>query len=371
MEKFAKWDDPANLVNPFAPFTIFPPASIYITGTILLILRLPFIVVTTILLLVVTALTSIPLGPFTRLLRYLFEGPLARFLLLLLGYWSVNTEYAAASKLRLRTSKDPKKTRPYPVGSCVQSGDIVVCTATSPIEILWLTWMFRPTFAHVVDTSSEGANAAEQTAAVQSKGLWSSLFAFTSDKSVPKKSSTTSTVALKELADKRKGMGGSPVCTFPEGVCSNGRGILMFHPIFNNITFEEHRCHLLTFQHVQNSTTKFSATLPIGSGMKCFLWHCMHWNHTMNVSIFPAQELVPPPAFESEAALKANKAAQVKDRLAAKAAIAPSIAMPDAGVLGNRCRNLLAKMYGVDTFTRCSHDYDSFIKFWNNDKKNK
>ena len=91
----------------------------------------------------------------------------------------------------------------------------------------------------------------------------------------------------------------------------------------------------------------------------------------MNVSMFPAQEVVAPPAIESEAALKSKKDSQVRKELAAKAAsgnygggIAPPIAMPDSGVLGNRCRDLLAKMYGVDTLTRCSHDYDTFVEFW-------
>ena len=59
------------------------------------------------------------------------------------------------------------KTRPNPVGSCVQRGDVVVCTATSPIEILYLTWMFAPTFAHVLDTSGKNAVPQEQTASVE------------------------------------------------------------------------------------------------------------------------------------------------------------------------------------------------------------
>jgi hypothetical protein len=391
MEKYAKWNDPANLINPFAPITTFPPCTLYVTGSILLLLRLPFVLVTTLLLFFVTALTSLPLGPLNRLLRYLFEGPLARLLLLLLGYWSVNTNYAAARQLRLRPSKNPDKTRPNPVGNGVQAGDIVVCTATSPIEILWLTWMFRPTFAHVVNTSTPGTDVAQHTAAVQPKGLWSSLYTFCSSQSVPQTCPTDASnavqvataahvkkasLSLKQLADQCKGsMNGSPVCTFPEGVRSNGTGVLMFHPIFHQITFEEHRCHLLTFQHVQQSSSKFSATLPIGSALKCFLWHCMHWSHTMNVTMFPAQELVPPPSIESEAALKSKKEAQVRKELAARASsgkygggIAPPIAMPESGALGNRCRNLLAKMYGIDTLTRCSKDYDGFLTFWKNER---
>ena len=95
----------------------------------------------------------------------------------------------------------------------------------------------------------------------------------------------------------------------------------------------------------------------------------------MNVTMFPAQELVPPPSIESEAALKSKKEAQVRKELAARASsgkygggIAPPIAMPESGVLGNRCRNLLAKMYGIDTLTRCSKDYDGFLTFWKNER---
>jgi hypothetical protein len=373
MEKFAKWNDPANLVNPFAPTTITPTAMMYVTGSLLLLVRLPFVILTTLLLVIVTGVTKIPMGPVTRLLRCGLEAPLARLLLLFLGYWSVNTSYVPANKLRVRKSKNPKKTRPTPVGSCVQSGDIVVCTATSPIELLWLTWMFAPTFAHVVDTSSKTADPSQQTAAVEPKGLFSSLSTFSSMDSVPKASasSSTTTTSLKKLADSRKGFGGTPVCVFPEGVRSNGTGVLMFHPIFDGLTFDQHQCHLLTFQHGQQGSTKFNATLPVGSALKCFLWHCMHWSHTMKISMFPAQELVAPPLVESEEALKAKREAQVRREVAARASagkygggILPSIAMPDPGVLGNRCRDLLAKIYGVDALTRCSHDYDGFVDYW-------
>ena len=374
MEKFAKWNDPANLVNPFAPTTIFPTCSLYLTGSILLIIRLPLLLITFTLLFIVSSLNTLPLGPVTKLLRYTLEAPLARLALLFLGYWSVSTSYVASNKLRVRKSKDPNKTRPTPVGSCVCSGDVVVCTATSPIEILWLTWMFAaPTFAHVVDTSSKSADPSQQTAAVESKGLFSSFTAFSSMRSVPK-GKTPTTTTLKKLADSRKGgmmSSSTPVCTFPEGVRSNGTGVLMFHPIFEGLTFTDHRCHLLTFQHDQQKSSKFSATLPVGSLLKCFMWHCMHWSHSMKISMFPAQELVAPPLVESEEAMKAKNEAQVRREVAARASagkygggILPSIAMPNAGLLGNRCRNLLAKMYGVDTLTRCSHDYDTFVEFW-------
>jgi hypothetical protein len=289
----------------------------------------------------------------------------------------VSTSYVESNKLRVRKSKDPSKTRPNPVGSCVRPGDVVVCTSTSPIEVLWLTWMFAaPTFAHVVDTSPSSTSVVDptqQTAAVESKGLFSSLTAFSSMRSVPK-GKTPTTTSLKKLADGRKGgmmSSSTPVCTFPEGVRSNGTGVLMFHPIFQGLTFEEHRCHLLTFKHGQQKSSKFSATLPVGSLIKCLMWHCMHWSHTMKISIFPAQELVAPPLVVSKEAMKAKNEAQVRREVAARASagkygggILPSIAMPDVGVLGNRCRDLLAKMYGVDTLTRCSHDYDTFAEFW-------
>ena len=381
MEKFAKWNDPANLINPFAPTTITPSVTQYLFGTILLLIRLPFLLVITILLFLITMLTTIPMGPITRLLRVLFEAPLARLLLLCLGYWSINTTYIAANKLRIRKSKNPTKTRPNPVGSCVQRGDVVVCTATSPIEILYLTWMFAPTFAHVLDTSAKNAVPQEQTASVEEKGLWGSLSIFSSMRIVPSTRSTDTTAqpkTLKEVANQNQGLSGSPICTFPEGVCSNGTGVLMFHPIFNNFTFEQHRIHLLTFQHATQKSSKFNATLPIGSALKSLLWHCMHWSHTMKISMLPALELNAPPLIESEEVLKSKREAQVRREVAARASagkygggILPSIAMPDPGIMGNRCRDLLAKMYGIDTLTRCSKDYETFLEFWRDENKKK
>jgi len=133
--------------------------------------------------------------------------------------------------------------------------------------------------------------------------------------------------------------------------------------------------HLLAFTHRNHPSSKFSATLPVGSAVKLLLWHCMHWSHTMRVTMLPAAELVAPPAKESDAAIRARKDAQVKKEIAARAnkgayggGIEPTIPMPDPGVLGTRCRNLLAKMLGVEALTRCSKDFVPFLEFWRNEQ---
>ena len=98
----------------------------------------------------------------------------------------------------------------------------------------------------------------------------------------------------------------------------------------------------------------------------------------MRVTMLPAAELVAPPAKESEAAIRARKDAQVKKEIAARAnkgayggGIEPSVPMPDPGVLGTRCRNLMAKMLGVEALTRCSKDFVPFLEFWENEQAGK
>ena len=395
MEKYARWDDPANLVNPFAPLSAFPPASLkYLTGPVLLLLRLPFLLLAALLLLLgaglAGGLAAVPgARPLARAAHRLLQAPAARLLLLVIGYWSVPAAYAPANKLRLRKVKASAggkrgTTRPLPVGSCVQAGDVVVCNATSPVQVLWLTWAFGPSFAHVVDTTPAKTKAMDkadqsesvehETAGVRCTGMLGALGVFAAMDGVrtPRAPGTTT---LRTAADAGAGFGGHPVCVFPEGVRSNGRGILMFHPVFSGFGFDEHRVHLVSFNHDQHPSSKFSATLPVGSALKSLLWHCMHASHSMRVTMLPARELVAPPAVESEAAMRARQEAQVRKEVAARAnkgayggGIQPPMAMPDAGTLGNRCRDLLAKMAGVETLTRCSKDYDSFVEFWKDEE---
>lgn len=381
MEKYSRFNDPSNLVNPFAPQSHYPPASLkFFTGPLLLIVRLPLLAVTLPLLALAsgTARALACLRPLERLVRRIFEAPLSRLVLLIIGYWSVPSAYAAANKLRLRGVKN-SKTRPLPVGSCVRAGDVVVSTATSPVEILWLSWAFSPVFAMVADTTPESApkDASEDTAGVQLKNMWSALHAFASLQPVPRASSENVT-SLRKAADDGAGFAGYPTVAFPEGVRSNGTGVLMFHPIFGDLNFEDKRVHLLAFTHRIHHSSKFSATLPVGSAVKSLLWHCMHWSHSLRVTILPAAELVAPPAKESEAAKKARKDAQVKKEIAARAnkgayggGIEPTVPMPDPGILGTRCRNLLAKMLGVEALTRCSKDFVPFLEFWLNEQAGK
>lgn len=247
-----------------------------------------------------------------------------------------------------------------PVGACANAGDIIVCNLTSWVDALWLTYRFGAVFAVANTSENQKSNSL-----VSVHGLWQFLYRF------PHSYSSKNPKKLHEVVTSMSGLGGGAVCVFPEGVASNGAGILMFHDIFANFGFDDKKVHIIAFSHPGQKGSKFSAALPVGSKLKHVLWHCAHFSHQLRVTMLPAQELSPPPSIETEAAKKAKELAHVKEQLAARAmsgayggGIEPPKEMPDPGTLGNRVRDLMARMLKVEKLQRCSKDFPAFFSYW-------
>ena len=104
----------------------------------LVLVRLPFLLCSVLLLVVVSAPRIVLLHtPGGALDQRCLEAPPARTVLLVMGYWSVPSAMRPPiSWLRRTAANKQKNTRPMPVGSCVRAGDVIVSTATSPAEVV-------------------------------------------------------------------------------------------------------------------------------------------------------------------------------------------------------------------------------------------
>ena len=159
----------------------------------------------------------------------------------------------------------------------------------------------------------------------------------------------------------------NPICVFPEGVRSNGSGILAWARLLDGFKYEDCRVHLLGFRYAQPPRAAMSPTLPVGSAIAHFFWLCFTPSHTMRVSFLPAAQLVrPPPEQESSK----NASEQFKRKLAERATGAyaggtlPVREFPELTPMGQRSRSLLAKMVCVREVSRGQADAASFQEYW-------
>lgn len=144
-----------------------------------------------------------------------------------------------------------------------------------------------------------------------------------------------------------------PVVIFPEGARSNGKSILKFIPVLEQLPHELRtqsgrkvplRVHLLAFRF--EAGNGYSPSHSAGSGWKHFFWVAFHGYHSLRVTILNAKDLnLQEPAPKARAGSSSS-----------------SVTLTAAQV--ERLRGLLAAMLRTKTVELGVADFVSFNAYW-------
>jgi hypothetical protein len=368
MEKFNRWSDPATGINPFVPvnrnhrLSFIAKVFSFFGGILLLLIRIPILICVGFAHFILSAcFERIPVNAIRRLLLRFVDVVFIGTILFLLGFWNTPLSYADRNRLRLRRSKS--NNRPTSVGSNIKPGDIILSNYTSYIEVLVLAYWFSPIFANVVTKDGKF-----EEAGVVPESVWQTVARSLSSGGLPKSANTRT---LKQLSKENCG---SPIVCFPEGVKTNGSGILKFPPIFDEYDFSQHEVHLMGFKYDPNSAT--SPTFPVGTWWKHLCGICCTWQNVVSAILLPADELVAPPEARESSEKVSDR--DFRTALAERATtgaygggVLPTRKLPAIGIFGERARTLLASMLRVKVLGRCALDYEDFLTYFDKRAKKK
>ncbi|RLN54764.1 hypothetical protein BBJ29_007778 [Phytophthora kernoviae] len=253
MEKYSRWSDLSTGINPFVPqrrrFTSGWPVTCLqmVSGSLLAVVRIPLVLVATLVLALVNVIVSIlAIIPFLgRLIKRLTDWLLCTLLLLLLGVFA-SEEAANSRRLGLVTAKGGHSTGSSRVGP----GDVVVCNYTSFVEILYLARCFSPVFVFATEGKTDNGGL------VHVCGLPEALY-----RSLSMPVSAERVKPTRKIADVVRRASG-PIVILPEGARSNGKAVLRFIPLLENLPVKT-RVHLVAFRY---EFKHFSPSHSAGSG---------------------------------------------------------------------------------------------------------
>eukprot|EP00644_Phytophthora_capsici_P013217 jgi/Phyca11/101129/e_gw1.5.717.1 len=259
MEKYSRWADLSTGINPFVPqhrrFTSGWPVTILqvVSGSALALVRFPLVLVSSVALILVNLVVSIlSVIPFLgRLLKRITEWLLCSLILLLFGVF---------------TSKGSTRVGP---------GDVVVCNYTSFLEILYLAKRFSPVFIFATEGKTDDGGL------VHVCGLMEALY-----RSLAMPVSAERVKPTRKIADVVHRASG-PVVVLPEGARSNGKAVLKFIPILQNLPVKT-RVHLVAFRYEFKG---FSPSHTTGGAWSHLFWTAFHLYHTMRVTVLSAKDL--------------------------------------------------------------------------------
>ena len=150
---------------------------------------------------------------------------LLRLLLFLMGFFYIKTETISLRKSRDRTTD-----------TSVKQGDLIIANWTSYVDIIYLAYQFSPVFTQVfIDTPR-----------VKVISFWEAIQLVGQSPQVAQNQNTLYT--LDALAEKAKQAGWGPVVVFPEGTTTNGRALLKFSSVLDQLQLSASRIHLLAFK---------------------------------------------------------------------------------------------------------------------------
>ncbi|TMW69574.1 hypothetical protein Poli38472_001730 [Pythium oligandrum] len=342
MEKYSRWSDLTTGINPFVPQQQPLHANVgvkvlqVLAGSALVLVRVPLLTVGGLLLVLTNVIVSI-LGfvPFLgRFLKRLTEWLLCSLLLLILGVF-VSEEGANTRRLGLTTPGAKQAKGSTRVGP----KDIVVCNHTSFVEILYLARRFSPTFVFV-DEESAAKGLVHACGLIEAiyRGLTPPVL---QSKGTPRK--------IEDVIRRASG----PIAIFPEGVRSNGKSVLRFLPILEQLSFElpgskqPLRIHLVAFRY---EFKNFSPAHSAGGGIKHVLWTSFYGYHSLRVTHLHAKDL------------------NVQDVGPATRSKAASTATQLTKVQVERLRGLLAAMLRTKPVDLSVKDFISFNAYWDHVK---
>ncbi|KAL4162888.1 hypothetical protein PRNP1_003420 [Phytophthora ramorum] len=278
MEKYSRWSDLTTGVNPFVPqrrrFTSGWPVTCLqvVSGSLLALVRFPLALVCTVALVLVNVVVSIlaVIPFFGRLLKRVTEWLLCSLVLLLFGAFA-SEEAANTRRLGLATAKASRSKGSTRVGP----GDVVVCNYTSFLEVLYLAKRFSPVFVFATEGKSDDGGL------VHVCGLLEALY-----RSLAMPVSAERVKPTRKITDVVRRAAG-PVVVLPEGARSNGKAVLRFIPVLQNLPVST-RLHLVAFRY---EFKRFSPSHTAGGAWSHLFWTAFHLYHTMRVTVLNAKDL--------------------------------------------------------------------------------
>lgn len=337
MEKYSRWADLTTGINPFVPqrrrFTSSWPLTIFqaALGSILALVRFPLVLISSLALVLVNLVVSIlSVIPFLgRLLKRITEWLLCSLLLLLFGVL-VSEESANTRRLGLVTSRVKSLHGSTRVGP----GDVLLCNFTSFLEVLYLSKRFSPVFVFATDTKSEDGGL------VHVCGLLEALY-----RSLAMPVTAERVKPTRKIADVVRRASG-PIVVFPEGVRSNGKAVLRFLPVLQNLPVKT-RVHLVAFRYEYKH---FSPSQPAGGAWSHLFWTAFHLHHSMRVTVLSAKDL----------SLDDLTIAKLSSRNSSKKQNSSMLSIDQV----EKLRSLLAAMLRTRTVDMGPADFVTFNNYW-------
>ncbi len=289
MEKFSVWTDKGTGINPFVPnrnnqfsSSVVAKTLSFTAGLVLLPLRLLLVLVLSLILILISTLDQLlPIWFLRRLLRTTLVKGLCRAILSVLGFFVIEERVPDCRRIGLGKLPPRVTLKPSPI----RSGDILVCNHTSFIDVLFLAYRFGPDFG-ATSALKESGDKVKKTGL-----LWALYRSFSDPTALTNLRPAECTLDFEKAARLASSQSGAPLAVFPEGVRTNGKGLLKFHPAFarlNQVAIkgESIKVHLLAFKYGDADCAH-----PVGSGLVHLFKLCFSVSHSLQVSRVPCDLL--------------------------------------------------------------------------------
>jgi hypothetical protein len=184
-----------------------------------------------------------------RVLKRLLIPLAVRLLLLLLGFYFIESKWVSLKRGKaLKNYADV-----WPRGRTISHGDLLICNHVSYVDLLYLYFRFNPVFTSVC---IEADDTYYLTNVSLIGALWNII-------NPSKKTSADTFKDIRSIIEYAKVNKFGPVIVFPEGSTSNGRGLLKFiAPIVQEIFESSISFHLVGFKYHYES---YSPSYTVGS----------------------------------------------------------------------------------------------------------
>ncbi|CEG77318.1 hypothetical protein RMATCC62417_12094 [Rhizopus microsporus] len=281
MEKYSKWRDAGTGIQPFLPPV--PPrtdSSILITLSKIVrsiagysqgILKTLIIFALGLLYILLVSCIGIlltPIRPLKKIWQSLISAIIIRSILFFMGFFQIKTETISVRKSRGSGQIET---------ATVKDGDVIIANWTSYVDVLYLAYKYQPIFTQIYSDSNS----------IKKISLWQAIrLVQTPPESKP--SEDDKVYSLKELVSNAKQHGWGPIVIFPEGTTTNGRALLKFHPLLDQVSLDEITFHLVSFKY---EYTNMPPTFTVGNLWLHFYKLCAQFHNTLNVRILAKREL--------------------------------------------------------------------------------
>jgi 1-acyl-sn-glycerol-3-phosphate acyltransferase len=219
MEKFNFWSDPFTQIQPFLPPSPKQQNTLWwLLSWIFVLFLSPLILIR--LLLVGISFLSLwlieKISPYLpRAILRILHIVVCRSLLLLLGFWSIESRFQSQKK------------RGTP-GSSIGNGHLIISNNVSYVDLIYLLYAYSPVFVHPPNSWKDDQVPKEGT--VQKRTFFDALSDVIYQ---PKRTVAQCRSSLQPIRDEAKIRNQGPVVLFPEGTTTNGQVILGCATLFN------------------------------------------------------------------------------------------------------------------------------------------